>query len=583
MASHLLWGSDIEFTYGPLGFLSIPTPYLGFTSSLALAFSAAVYVAAAATVLFYASRLLPGWVAALVTIGIVRLFSDLAPLEMIQVIAFVWFVEVCLRPGIGRWVLAAIAMGVLVGVLALAKLNVGLVVGSMAFVIAARVTAPWWRGIVVFALAAPATILALWVLSGQRVGDLPQFASASADILRGYSESMGIELFPQPALLYGLLIVSACVLAAGAYLSWKNLARTQRLVLYLLTALFAFGVWKGSFVRSDAHVAGAFVAAAVVALPLSASNRLAGLRLPMVGATLISAVLITGITPVSYLDVGGSAASIAGSVADSYVPGRQEAAASAVRNELRDKYRLEPQILASISGQTTHIDPQEAGIAFAYPEVRWSPLPTIQSYLAYTSSLDEANAERLRGPNAPERILRQRYFAEDGELASIDHRNPWFESPAAALEMLCRYDEVASSTRWQVLGRSGRACGAPELLGSQVAKAGDTVAAPLESRPDRFVTVRISGIFPGVADQLLSALWRGREWYIAVDSVRYRLVAPVAGDGLIMAVPASITTSPTFAFGGPVRSVSVESGPSPFGPAATITYDFYSVPWNDAP
>jgi hypothetical protein len=97
------------------------------------------------------------------------------------------------------------------------------------------------------------------------------------------------------------------------------------------------------------------------------------------------------------------------------------------------------------------------------------------------------------------------------------------------------------------------------------------------------VTVRIRGIFPGIADQLVSALWRGREWYISVDSVRYRLVAPVAGDGLVMAVPVSIKTSPAFAFGGPVRNVSVESGPSPFGPAATITYDFYSVPWNDAP
>jgi hypothetical protein len=583
VAQGLRWGSDIEFTYGPLGFLSIPTPYLGFTSSLALAFSAAVYVAGAATVLFYATRSMPGWAAILATIGIVRLFSDLAPFEMVQVLAFIWFITLCSRPGARSWTLVAIVLGVLVGFLVLAKLNAALVVGAMAFVVAARVTTPWWRGILVYVVTAPVTIVALWLVSGQRLGELPQFASASVDILRGYSESMGIELFPQPVLLYGLLIVSAGMLAVGAFLSWYPLPRTERLALAVLAILFVFGTWKGSFVRSDGHVAAAFVVAAVVALPLTATDRLTRLRLPIVGAALLSAILITGIRPASYLDIGGSAALIGEGLADSFVPGRQVAAVDAERGELRYQYGLEPGILASVSNQTTHIDPQEAGIAFAYPEIRWSPLPTIQSYVAYTPSLDEANAERLRGPNAPTRILRERYFAEDGELASIDHRNPWFESPAAALEMLCRYDEVASSNRWQVLARSPRTCGTPELMGSTVVRGGETVAVPVESRRDRFVTVKIGGVFPGVADQLLSALWRGREWYIALDGARYRLVAPVAGDGLIMAVPASIKTGPAFAFGEPVRSLSVESGPSPFGPAATITYDFYSIPWNDAP
>lgn len=583
VAQGLRWGSDIAHTYGPLGFLSVSTPYLGFTSTFALAFTVAVYVAAAAAVALYAFRFLPAWLAVVAAIGIVRLFPDLAPFEMVQVLAFIWCVEVCRRSGVRGWPIIAIGMGLLVGLLVLGKLNVALLVGAMGLVAATRLTSPWWWGVAVYAVTIPPTIVVFWLVAGQRLVDLPQFASTSVEIVRGHSESMGIELFPQPPLLYGLMLACAILLAFGASLSWRAFAPASRIALGLLALLFAFGTWKGAFVRSDGHVASAFVSAAIVALPLLAADRLARLRAPALAVTILSAILITGASPASYLDVGGSVQVLSRALADAFVPGRQAAAVEAVRVELQAQYRLEPGILALLTGQTTHIDPLEAAIAFAYPDIRWDPLLTIQSYLAYMPALDEANADRLRGPTAPQRILRERYVRENGDLVSIDHRNPWFDTPAAALEMLCRYEEIAASPRWQVLGRSARSCGTPEALGSIRANLGEPVSVPVDPRADRFVIVRIGGLGPSAVDQIASALWRGREWYITIDGARYRLVAPLAGDGLIMAVPASLMSSAAFAFGGPVRSLSVESGPSLFGPAATITYDFYSVPWNDAP
>src|SRR4029079_7827443 len=60
-------GVDFIFTYGPLGFLGFPIPYLDGTSALALIFSMAVYVALIGTMLVEARRLFPLWAAFLVT------------------------------------------------------------------------------------------------------------------------------------------------------------------------------------------------------------------------------------------------------------------------------------------------------------------------------------------------------------------------------------------------------------------------------------------------------------------------------------------------------------------------------------
>ena len=90
--------------------------------------------------------------------------------------------------------------------------------------------------------------------------------------------------------------------------------------------------------------------------------------------------------------------------------------------------------LAAVAGQTVHIDQWQTVAAFAYPEMRWSPLPVFQSYSAYTTALDEINADRLRRAAAPTRILRERFDDLDGTPYAVDRRFVWFEIPAAMLE-----------------------------------------------------------------------------------------------------------------------------------------------------
>ena len=86
-------GVEFIFTYGPLGFLGFPQPYLDATSALALIFSIAIYVALIGTMLVEARRLLPLWAAFLVTLLVARIFVLLPPFEAFQALIFVWCVE----------------------------------------------------------------------------------------------------------------------------------------------------------------------------------------------------------------------------------------------------------------------------------------------------------------------------------------------------------------------------------------------------------------------------------------------------------------------------------------------------------
>jgi hypothetical protein len=343
-----------------------------------------------------------------------------------------------------------------------------------------------------------------------------------------------------------------------------------------------FSLWKGSITRADAHVELAFVS-----LPIMASVLLAGrTSWPMAG--LIWAVVLTmshlfAVSSRSYLDVANSISSFVEQV-DHAVPGHVRTAVTATRDELRAAFGLDEQIVAQLRGKTVAVDPWDAAIGFAYPEIVWSPVPSLQSYVAFTERLDLANAAFLRSPRAPERILRSSSLPEGGVLRPLDGRNPWYESPAAMLESLCRYSDIVAVNRWEVLGRTSSHCDPAEQLSIEVAPAGEAVVVPTEPRQDRFVIVRILGLDSPPIAVARSFLWKGVPWYIVVDrSVRYRLVAATADDGLIMAVPEGRSGNGQFAFGPPTQSISVSAGLDGNESSATLTYEFLSVPWIQRP
>jgi hypothetical protein len=303
---------------------------------------------------------------------------------------------------------------------------------------------------------------------------------------------------------------------------------------------------------------------------------------------------VSSLQPGAYMNVAESARSIVAEARAAFIPGRAERSAQSSRDRLRAAYRLQPPILSAIANQRVHIDPYEAGMAVAYPDLQWTPLPVFQSYSAYTPVLDRLNADRLRSADAPERILRQFRAAphndrlqriigrsvRDDEIVpdTVDGRFRWFEAPATTLETFCRYTQSAVSDAWQVLARTSRTCGTPEALATVSARAGAGVQVPAESRPDRFVIVSVGGLEPSALGLLKTALSKAPDWYVTLDDSRYRLVPGTVGDGLLLAVPHAADGTGNFAFGPPIRTMAIAAGQDGRESSAMLTYQFASVP-----
>lgn len=585
-------GVDVIFTYGPLGFLGFPLPFVGPTSALALVVAIAIYTSLIGAMFVEARRILPAWGAVVAALLVARIFVFLPPFEAFEALFIILCVEAIARrvpvaPG-----LQVAVLGILAGAALLGKVNVGAFAVLMGLVTAAAIGRPWWRSTATYLGTVVAAALLLWIAAGQSPANLGAYASGVIQIVSGYNNAMGTDLTDKRSWVLLALAGSAAIVVWMAWSSSVDWPRGRRIALLGLGLVVGFAMLKTAIVREHAN----FVLATAIVLLFALG---AGIR----RSTWLVAVLALGIgfagsssiEPQAYLNVVGSVRSLAFETRDALLPGRGARAAELTRSRLASRYGIEANVLAAVTGHTVHVDPYLAAVVFAYPELRWRPLPIFQSYSAYTTDLDRIDADVLRSANAPERILRSFQAAPhtdllrswigrpfvDGEVipSTVDGRFRWFEAPETTLETFCRYRQVAASAHWQALARTGGSCGLPEPLGTVQAKAGEAVTIPAETRLDRFVIVRIQGLEPSLPARIVSALIKGPDWYVVLDGTRYRLIAGTATDGLLLAVPPAADGTGPFAFGPPIRQMTVKQGASGNDSRAPLTFEFLSVPF----
>jgi hypothetical protein len=441
-------GVDIVFTYGPRGFLGWPMPHVGVTSSMAMFASAAIYLALTTTMLIQTRRMLPGWAAVLVTVLVARIFVFVPPFEALQIFMFLIGVELLSRRATLPWATSAALLGLVAGLALLGKLNVGIVILLLGGVTVAFVARPWWRGLAIYGLCASLSAALAWFLTGHRLSDVIPFVTGSYEIITGYNAAMGSDPVPERRWILFALAGAGGLVGWAAWRSSRAWPHRERIGLALLVLVYGFELWKTAVVRDHASVA---VASALVALFGFAPRldrqvwlaSLVGIGLAYAGAS--------GIQPNQYMDVMASARAFYIETRDAIVPSRSQQAADRNRDRLRAHFKVDDRALAAIGDRTVHIDPHFTSVVFAYPELRWDPLPIFQSYSAWTSELDERNAEMLRSREAPERILRSfraapltdgtrrligRPFRPGESLPSVvEGPFRWLESPAPTLDI----------------------------------------------------------------------------------------------------------------------------------------------------
>ncbi len=551
-AQRLRFGHDILFAYGPLGFLGFPEPYYGATSGLALVVVLALVLFASILLFQGISRLFPPAAAFLLAYAAAYGYAGMLPWDIAVIAAFLASVYLVTAAASGPVSSNGVsALCLLSGLALLGKANNGILIALFAGTTALATARPDRRVMDVARSTAAGCIglLVGWIGTGQVLADLPAFVSGMLQVVIGYSSAMASDLGSSSEWLYVAYAVGACVLLFAAVRSSRGWDRRYRVAVLAMTSALLFFTFKTGFVRMD-HVGIAFVSLPLALAALARGPLIRSEWALAFAACLVASMAVTHAPVSSVLAAGDRSADLAAEL--SRLADRQvrSDAATATRAQMRAAYGLDAAALGLLTGETVHIDPWEAGIATAYPGMTWRPLPVFQAYQAYTSALDHMNAALLASDQAPGRILRTLPGAIDG-------RNPWFESPAAKLEMVCRYLELGKAASWQVLGRTASRCGSWRALPAVYGKVGDPI--PLPRLEDRELLVASISLPEASAPQaIIATLFKPSPWHIRLDQgYANRLVPLTAAGPLLFASATWVGYSSPFDFGPPASSVTL--------------------------
>jgi len=569
VAAHqgLHWGSQMNYTYGPLGYLTTGNLFYDRTGIPADLVIGAIYVGLLAVIARPLCRALGLVVGGLLLLVLAHLAAS--PIDPVELLAplMVALGILALRRGPAELRPAqAVGISALAAFSALDKLSaapVGFaIVVVLAIVAAARPGATpreRLRGAGIFLGSYVVALLVLWLLAGQSLFDLPAYIRNAYDIIGGYDDAQSLPNGAFHYLYKWVLISSLIALAFAVWRDW-GLALLNRVAIIVLWLLYIYVAFRHGFVREDLGHSLLFFA--LMAL-LSAGV--------LVGPGRLRAGVVACLVPLALVWHLGSwnvpaVFNVASGqfVADVNLllgPNGRHAVEGQSAHALAASYGFPPALVARISGETVQFDPWEAAIAWAFPQIHWDPAPVFQSYNAYTAHLDDINAGFLAGPRAPRYVLRQ-------NLAQ-DNRDPRFESPRYMLTMMCRYRQVMTTTSgWELLEHGPDRCGAPVPAGSERVRFGQRVFVPAPT-PDSIVVASFTDFSLPLSDTIEKLLFRRPPWYISTNATIYRFVPGHASNPHVMSFPACLGWSPGLFDPTPYRWIGIGHLPQLATPGAT--------------
>ncbi|MBI3887210.1 MAG: DUF2029 domain-containing protein [Opitutae bacterium] len=441
------FGRDVIFTYGPLGFLMGKTfSGLQFWSLLV---GQGVLAVIAATVILWQGRRLDGssriiYFAFFLLFG--TTYEDALHMLVIGILGFE-----LLRNGHAPWKHRTAVIAVVLAFYGQIKFT-DFLLGLIAVTIAAAYGI--WRRrrresalLVLWFLGA---YLAIWVLCGQNLDNLPAYFSGSWQISDGYVWAMG---FPSPeAPLWKALVILAALAGYGALHLFLNPDKPRAAANALFFGAFVFLNWKHGFVRADGHMIGFFYCALlpIIAYPtlLEDPPRLrVAHRWAFLGALLLSLWGLENALPgVVRESLGLFQAKAWGNLESVF---RWQS----FRQNYRDHLTVARQAadLAQtrelVGDATVDILGFEQGVAL-FNKFNYRPRPVIQSYSAYTPKLARLNGDFYASDRAPEFVLMK--------TQTIDGRLPTMDDSEVLLILAHRYDYLQTDRGFQLWKRSDR-------------------------------------------------------------------------------------------------------------------------------
>jgi hypothetical protein len=596
---HLEWGTQVIWTYGPLGYID----------NLVCLFFRQWLIAVTLTVVLQVALI--GILAVLLGIWRAPVFTWLVlaglivmpnsaigvPDLMCTLLGVLLLVIALERSANSRTslVCAATAGGILAAA-ALIK-DTSLLSGAATIAVFIVLAAVQRRrtAAVAAALAFIGSFLFLWVLPGQNPQNIPAFLRSALALAGGYSAAM--SLTPGASVPFAAL-GAALVLAmgSGVIILWRRGMRSACQATLLLLPVVAFE-FKEGFVRADALHEAAFFSVVIVVggilLAAATSPLMTELRTGLLGTASVAvgiclAFLLGSGMQMPLLSVSATASGYRYAwtmVTDSAA---REAQGTSTEARARAYYDLSPSLVAQLATGTVDVLPVDIALVYGYG-FAWDPRPVLQSYSAYTTYLDDSDAAHFASATGPDRLL----FAD----SSIDGRYPVFDEPATFRTLLQRYRTAGPATAtFLVLSRGGKGeagASAAGVLQSVPAMPAGTVCGPLGAAlpvPERPGQYTFASLRPySLAGSVITDLYKPADLQVqftvgaaaSTTTQPYKLIPATAADGLFVSGYIANTHDLAQVFKGviatPIHSLRVTSaGPSDY--QGTVCASYSTIP-----
>jgi hypothetical protein len=569
VADGLAWGRDLVFTYGPLGYSVFPLAIDRETLLAALIVAGFVQLLLVA-VLYLCLRRRYGPLASTILTFLGACTIGAAQYDATIAIAFGLVVLALTAPEQrvrqATWALAVggpalAALGLLI------KLNAG--VGAAAVVAIGLCALPSPKRALPLALASGLlSLVVLWLVAGQPLPALGDYLRNSLDTVGGYVEAMGYEEGGSASEWHLLVILGSAVALTGlVWASFPELSDRRRAALAAAVLAMHYFVLREVFLRHNLARGATFAVLIVVVLMIPWPWPRRGLSMAIAAALTIAFIASVGTSIDSVWGPRTNAHALAHElhvvVDDEEFEHEQEFGRAAIKAE----DLIPPSVLAPLRGRCLTAEPIEVAAVWAYG-FDWCPLPTLQTYGAFTSRLDQLDADRYADPESgPDGVIRQDF--------AIDERLPAWESPAAMLAMLCNFESAADDGRWQALVRVEDRCDEPRKVGTVEGELGQPIELP-PAPPGTVLTARVHGLEIGGFERLEMLFTRPAMRWISINGEpRHRVVPGTVGDGLILDVPRRADYPEPFELGQHAKTLTAEINGQEGG---SISVDLEAVP-----
>jgi hypothetical protein len=294
-----------------------------------------------------------------------------------------------------------------------------------------------------------ASAIALWLLAGQSLRNVPKFLSGSLQIAAGYSAAMGTE-GPREYLSTSIevLVLLAIACALGVSVDLLSRRRLAGLAIAIGGLLLS---WKEGFVRQGGHNASlffgyaAFFPGLLVVIDDASAKPAALLRNAFLSlASLLSIGVLRAVpleAPRQPLSLTATYDRVLSNLSVLTSPSAKEQALEVAWDFWHEKGKLRA-VRARVGADPMDVVSYDLSIGF-WNDVTWRSRPVLQGYAAYTPSLAALNANFFRRADAPRFVL-SRWASIDDHFASADDGQ-------TLLELLREYRPVLTERKYLLL------------------------------------------------------------------------------------------------------------------------------------